>query len=167
MAVVAKKSTGLTNRDSSPRVINNPQAHNAMLRSFVGSVAVANGDSVGSTLRFGRIPSNALVFGLQVYCPDIGATTAMDLGLYRTTEDGGAAVDADVFASAVSLSGGALNGGDVAHESGVFSLANAEKRLWEVLGLSTDPKVEYDVTGTLTGAADAAGDIAVKCLYTI
>jgi len=53
----------------------------------------------------------------------------------------------------------------VTHESGVFDVANIEKRLWEALGLSADPKIWYDIVVTLTAAAGSAGTISLKTRY--
>lgn len=167
MAVVTTKSTPITNRDATPRVLNNPQAYAGQLRGFVGVVAIANGDSTGSKYIVGSLPSNALVRELKIYSPDIGTTTVADVGLYKTTEDGGAVVDADFFGSAVSLKDGALNASDVTHEAAVFTIANAQKPLWEALGLSADPGIWYDVVLTLTGDADAAGSVKVSCEYAV
>jgi hypothetical protein len=167
MAVLHYKSAQITNRDATPKVINNARTAAAVLRGAVATIETVSGDSAGSTYRFFSVPSNALVRDLLVYSDDIGTTTATDVGLYRTTADGGAVVDADFFASAVVLNAGALNGTDITHESAVFGAEDAEKPLWEALGLSSDPSVEYDVTATLTGAADAAATITLKMGYAI
>lgn len=167
MAVLHYKSAAITNRDATPRVINNARTVGAVLRGAVGTIEAVTGDSAGSTYRFFSVPSNALVRDLLLYSDDIGTTGAADFGLYRTTADGGAVVDADFFASAVVLNAGALNGTDITHESTVFGPEDAEKPLWEALGLSSDPSIEYDVAATLTGAADAGGTITLKMGYAI
>jgi hypothetical protein len=166
MAVEAVKSTLITNADALPAVLNSPRVDGGFERIEVATVAITNADSVGSTYRMFRVPSNAVVTDLRIYSPDIGTTTISDIGLYRTAKDGGAVVDADFFSSAVSLKDGALNGVDVLHESAVFSIANSGKELWDALGLTADPSVFYDVTLTLTGAADATGTIKLIGRYT-
>lgn len=166
MAVVTTKSTQITNRDATPRVLNNGRVDGGRVHHARGVAAAANGDSVGSKLIFCSLPSNAVPVSARVTSPDIGTTTAANLGLYRTTADGGAVVDADFFASALSLSGGALTKSEALFESGVVTIANGEKPLWELLGLTADPQVMYDVVATLTGAADAAGSILVEIDYT-
>lgn len=166
MAVVTTKSTQITNRDASPKVLSNSRIVRANVKHARGVVTAVNGDSANSKYIFCSVPSNAVPVSVRVSCPDIGTTTAADLGLYRTTQDGGAAVDADFFASALSLSGGALTKSEALFESGVVTVANEEKPIWELLGLSSDPNVTYDVVGTLTGAADAGGAILVEIDYT-
>lgn len=167
MAVVAIKSAQVTNRDASPRVINNGRVVAGQKRALLDTVVITNGDSIGSTYRVGSIPSRAVVLAVRVTSPDIGTTTAADIGLYRTTADAGAVVDADFFASAVSLNGGALSKSDVTLESTVVSVANAAKPVWENLSLTSDPSVDYDVTLTLTGAADATGTALIEVEYVI
>lgn len=165
MAIVQLESSAITSIESGSAA--NGNILDAKIRSFVGLIAITNSDSTGSVLRFGQVPSNARISQLLLYSPDIGTTTAADFGLYQTTANGGAVVDADFFASGVSLSSGALNASDITHESGVFGLDDAEKMLWQALGLSSDPGIMYDIAATLTGDADAGGNVVLKGYYAI
>lgn len=163
MAVVALKSTAITAIDA--KTLVNSSLVDGTQRQFVGTASIANGDSIGSTYRIGQFPSNCRVDRITISSPDIGTTAITDIGLYQTSENGGAVVDADFFASAVSLKDGALSVVDVTHESAVYTLANSEKMLWEALGLSTDPKIMYDLVLTLTAASDAAGVAVLKAYF--
>lgn len=165
MAVVTRKSGPITNRDATPRVPNNPALGGALLREVVGTLESVSGNDIASIYIMCQVPSNARISQILLYCDDVGSTTIADIGLYQTTENGGAVVDADFFGSAVSLKDGALNGTDVTHESTVFDPDDIEKMLWEALGLSTDPKIMYDVALTLTAASDAAATISLKVRY--
>ncbi len=165
MAVVTVKSGSITNRDSTPRVPNNPALQASFLRELVGTVEVANGDSIGSKYLFFQVPSNARMSQILIFQDDVGSTGEGDLGLYRTTEDGGAVVDADFFASAFVLDDGAKNGTDITHESTVFDPDDVEKMLWQGLGLSADPQVFYDVVLTLTEAANGAATVSLKARW--
>src|SRR5262249_5277659 len=156
--VVTVKSTQIANRDASPRVLNNGRVQGGEVRHARGAAAIGNGDSVGSKYIVCSVPSRAIPISVRASCPDIGTTTAADVGLYRTTLDGGAVVDADFFKAAQSLSGGALAKAEVVNGN-IATLANAEKAIWELLGLAADPCVDYDVVLTLTGAADAGGTV--------
>ena len=160
MAVVNIKSTAITNATASPSVPNSANIQNGNLRESQALAVITSSDSIGSTFRLFRLRSSDRVSRILVYSPDIGTTTAGDLGLYDKNDvNAGAVVDVDFFASALSLNSGALNGVDITFESGAAGglITNAEKRVWEALGLSADPFKEYDVTLTLTGAADATG----------
>lgn len=167
MAVVTTKSAAITNRDASIKVINNSRVTGAPVLQAKGLVAVANGDSIASKFIFCSVPSNAIVSNVLVTTADIGTTTVADFGIYQTTENGGAVVDADLFGSAVSLKDGALARSSIVHESGVYPYTALEKPLWEAAGLTSDPGVMFDVVGTLTAAADAAGTILVEVEYTV
>lgn len=159
-AVVAVKSAPVTNMDSTPIVLNPANKMRARDLRNVGVCAVANGDSIASIFRFCRIRSSDRVAQVFLDCDAI-TSAAADFGLYQTAQNGGAVVDADFFASAQSIAS-ALRATDITRESGVITVANFEKTVWELLGLSADPMIEYDVAATLTAAAAAAGSVALQ-----
>jgi hypothetical protein len=163
MAVVALKSTAITNAAAQPRVLNSANIEKGNLRESVGTIAAANGDSIGSVYRFARVRSSDRVSAVKLYC-DAVTSGAMDVGLYLA--DGGAVVDADFFASAQSIASAILTGTEIQHESGVYGIEDIELPLWVGLGLSADPMVSYDIAGTLTAATTAAGDVSLKVQLT-
>lgn len=168
MAVVTTKSSQITNRDATPAVLSNGRLTGVPVRQTRGKVSIANGDSATSKFLVCSIPSNAIPVDVRVTAPDIGTTTAADVGLYQTTANGGAVADVDFFASALALNAGALAKSSIINEnSAVCTPANSEKPVWELLGLTSDPRRDYDVVLTLTGAADAAGDVLVEVDYVI
>lgn len=164
MAVVTTKSAGITNRDSTPVVLTNSFIAKADVKKASGLVTAVSGDSIASKYLFCSIPSNALVHSVQISCPDIGTTGTLDIGLYQTTANGGAVVDADFFKAAVVVNAGALTKSEILYGN-IVTVANAEKRVWEALGLTADPQIDYDVVGTLTAAMDAGGAIVVEVYY--
>lgn len=167
MAVVAVKGFAITNRDSSPKVINDAAHANASMKGFVGAAAITSGNSVGSTYLLGSIPSNAIVHSLLASSSaDMGTTTTANIGLYKTTADGGAVVDADFFKATLDLKGGAITNTEVANGN-VITLANSYKKVYELLGLTSDPCIQYDVVATLDGACDGSGVLQLKCQYAI
>lgn len=167
MAVVTVKSAQITNRDATPVVLNNGRVARGEVRHARGVVAITSGNSTGSKYIACSVPSNAVVISVRVSSPDIGTTTIADVGLYQTTANGGAVVDADFFGSAVSLKDGALTKSEVALESAVYTIANQEKALWDALGLAADSARDYDVALTLTGDADASASVLVEVDYAI
>lgn len=170
MAVVNLKSTAVTNANALPRVQNSTGLENGAVYRMQALVTITSGDSATSTYRMFKIRSDDYIDRIRIDAPDIGTTTAADIGLYDllTASNGGTVVDVDFFASAVSLNSGALSASDVTFEAAAAGglIANAEKRVWECLGLSSDPGKEYDVALTLTGAADATGTALVR-LYVV
>ena len=166
MAVVNLKSTAVTNANAIPRVQNNVGLEGGtVIRAVNGFATLSNGDSIGSTYRIGKIRSDDFIDRIRMVSADVGTTGAGDLGLYDllTNSNGGTVVDADFFASAVDFSAGAIDS-DVTWEAAAAGglYTNAEKRVWEILGLSSDPGKEYDVAITLTTAANAAGSVLVR-----
>ena len=168
MGVVSVKSAAMTNATATPKVLNSANLVGGNLRESQASVTITSGDSTGSIYYLFPIKSSDRLSELKVYSPDIGTTTAGDVGLYRTADEGGAVVDVDAICSALSLKDGALNGTDITFEatSGLGGLANAEKRVWECIsGLTVDPHLTYIVALTLTGDADAGGAVLFRMRY--
>jgi len=166
MAVVETKSTVIGNRDASPKAISNSSISKGDVFEAAGIMESVSGDDIASKYYFASVPSNARISQVLLSCDGGNTTGAGDIGLYRTTLDGGAVVDADFFASAQVITS-ALANSDVTHESGVFGIEMAEMALWEALGLSEDSKVMYDIAMTLTAASDAADTVGLKVRFCI
>jgi hypothetical protein len=166
MAVVDRNSSYITNRNATPRVINNPSARGD-LKEGIGYIAAATDDSANSVFRVTTVPSNARISEILVTAADFTTAGAIHVGLHRTTQDGGAVVDADLFASAVDMSGGPFSNLDVTREAGTtnWTLANSENMLWQALGLAADPGIEYDVTATVSTNFNGGSGILFKVRY--
>lgn len=171
MAVVTTgKSTAITNATATPRVPNSTGIDGGVVRRKMGFVVLASGDSATSVYRVARLPSNCYMDRIQVQCLDIGTTATIDVGLYYPTthSNGGTVIDLDCFASAVAVSSGAVNS-NVEFEAGAAGglITNAEKRLWELAGLTSDPGGEFDLTVALAADTDAAGTILVRAYFIV
>lgn len=170
MAVVNLKTAQITNQDTVPIAFTPANLQGGNLKSGVGIIELANGDSIASTYRFFRIPSDAIVHRLLLYCDAI-TSGAADFGIWQTTFFGGLVVDADYFASAQSIAAALTAGTDITHEAdatdaGVgFGLADVEKFLWQGLQLTANPGRDYDVVMQLTAATTAAGTVALRMFY--
>lgn len=166
MAVVNLKSAYITNRDATPRVLNDSAAVDGKLRSASAVITITSGDNIGSKYALFELPSNAVVKSLRVSAPDIGTTTTFDVGLYETTRNGGAVVAANFFRAALAVNAGAQTKTECAF-SNIITFANALSRLWQLVpgSLTRDPVKKYDVVLTLTGTADGTGAVLVECDY--
>lgn len=162
MAVVNVLSPLLTNRDAVPRTINPVTNDGARLRTKVATVEVTNGDSIGSTFRLCSVPSNARVESILVLCDAI-TSAAADIGLYQTTANGGAVVDADAYASAQTIATANKLGIECAYEA--RDINKVENRVWQDAGLTADSKRDYDIVATLTAAATATGTLSAIIRY--
>ncbi|HEX4329451.1 MAG TPA: hypothetical protein VH105_21870 [Burkholderiales bacterium] len=163
MAVVTTKSTTITNRDTVPQVINDGRLERGTLKSAVGSVTAVNGDSIASKYVLASLPSTAMVRQVQLSSAAI-TSGAANIGVYRNTRDGGAAVSASLFAAAVSLASAQSNV-DVTNQSGTNTVALQEQPLWQAAGLASDPASPLDIVVTLSAATTAGGLVGLKVVY--
>ncbi len=168
-----QSSQTITDLDATPVVKVNALEIGGAKRIATALLAMTTG-AASDIKRFVRIPSRALVLSVAFVNDDLDSngapTLAADVGLYRTTGDGGAVVDADFFASAVTtLQGATVVFTDVTYESVVVPIANRAKPLWEQLGLSADPGVQYDVAFTYTAGAatHANGNVVMRVEYVL
>jgi hypothetical protein len=161
------KSTAITNREATPRVLNNPGlGEGAPVKCAVGYLASVTASlSITSVIRLVQIPSNAIVLSVQFQS---GAQTAgkFDLGVYRTNADGGAVVDADFFVSAIDCAS-AVALAEVIGESTVNTIAKQSQRIWEAAGMTSDPKSMLDVALTVvtTDVTTGTGAVQVKVYF--
>ena len=154
-------STLITNATATPSVSTSANAGApGGLNNTYQPLAVTASETIGNVLRFVRVPSNARLTSIILYSDALGGTTAGDIGVYRTAEDGGAVVDADHFGSGVSLVS-KVAGVEQIFESGVNTVADIGKPLWDALGLSADPQTTYDIAITLTAAVTTPGSIGL------
>ncbi len=166
MATVSTLSTLITNRDASPRVISNSSISKGAMQMAAATVEIATADNIGSTYKMVSVPSNARIAQVLLSCDDSGSVGSADIGIYQTTSNGGAVKDADHFAAAKVFTT-ALANSDVTFSSGVYGVEDIEKPLWEALGLTSDPRIDYDVALTLTAAAESAATVSLQVVYVI
>jgi hypothetical protein len=158
------KSGVITNRDATPAVLTTANP-GQVFRSY-GKVEAAGGDA-GSTYRFCTVPSNAKLVRCWFSSDDLsGSGATLNLGLYQTTANGGAVVDADFFASALDVATAAVAITEVTFERGATLIDELEQPVWQRLGLSADSQRDYDVTG-VSGVAAATGTMVVWVEYVI
>lgn len=149
MAVVPRNSTTIANAIAEPAVINSPPRVGSRRRHYREVVASAADDTSASVYRFFRIRSSDTVVQVTLSAADATTAGTVDCGLYQTADNGGAVVDADLFASAVDLALGPHNNLDITFESGQYTYAESLQKVWQALGLSSDPNREYDVALTV------------------
>jgi hypothetical protein len=155
------KGTAITNRDATPRVLNNPGLGQGGVmhaaRGYLASVTAAL--SITSIIRLVQIPSNAIVMDVLFQAGAQGAGK-FDLGVYRTTGDGGAVVDVDLFGSAIDAAS-AIAMATYMNESTVMTMAKQSQPLWQAAGMSADPKSSLDVALTVVTTDVTTGTTAV------
>jgi hypothetical protein len=167
MAAEHLKSAVITNATATPLVLSNSVIANGRMHEGCGTVTPAAAAEANSTYRFCRVPSNCRISQVLLTAADFTTAGAVNIGIYQTAENGGAVVDADLFASAVVMSGGPYENLDVTYESDEYTTAESEKMLWEVLGLSADSNREYDIAATVTTQFDGGQAMNLKVRYTV
>lgn len=161
-AVANTLSTLVTNSDASPPVMNQALVDGGRVRERVGTVEIAAADDDTSVYRMMRVRSSDRISELLVHNDAITGGTDFDLGVYDPASRGGAVVDINCFADAVDLSS-AQAGVNITFEGG--DVANIAKPLWEILGLSSDPELEYDVCFTGVTVGSGAGTVSLQARY--
>jgi len=161
------KGTAITNREATPRVLNNPGlGEGARVKCVSGHLASVTASlTTTSIIRLVSVPSNAVV--THVYIQSAAQTAGkFDVGLWRTNGDGGAVVDQDFFATAVDCASAVVLT-DVTNESGTYTIAKQSQPIWQASGMTVDPKSQLDVALTVitTDVTTGTGAVGVKVYY--
>lgn len=162
------KGTAITNREATPRVLNNPGLGEGARRKcgygYLASVTAAL--SIGSIIRLVSVPSNAVVQWLSIQSGAQGAGS-FDVGLYRTNGDGGAVVDADFFAAAVDCTSAVVET-DILNQSTTNTIAKQGQPIWQAAGMSSDPKAVLDICATVASVdvTTGTGALSLRVRYT-
>ena len=177
MGTSALKSTQITNLDATP-VTPNTRGINAPggVQLVDGYVTAVASDAAGSTYKMVRVPSNAVVkrltlaseaqgagkINLSVYYSDSavdGTQPSLQGIIVPTTGD-------QFFASDVDLTS-AVTPTDVTNESGNYTPDKRNKRLWDALGLTSDPGGFFDIVAVVhtTAITTGTGKIYLACEY--
>ncbi len=159
----------LTDLNSTPPVKHQSIDIESRLRRQTGVVAFTTGTS-GDIKTFVRVPSRARIEELYLATDqldsNVAPTLAGEIGVYNTPANGGAAVSAALFAASGTAFGHTASKPYVDVLSNVAA-GNRGQALWQLLGLSSDPGIDYDIAITLTAnaATFAAGNAALRVGY--
>lgn len=134
---------------------------------LVSTVAITVSTTVGRTISFGRIPSNARILGAsRLYWDDLATSGSptLDVGLAAVNGNLVNADDVDALNDGLALSGvsTAMAGNLV-----VKDIANIGLQAWDYVASETvDPGGELEVTGSMLDAPiNQAGDITLELYY--
>lgn len=177
MAVVNTQSGSLANINGAPPKINDSRLAGKSFdrREVVTTIA---GDSIASHYGFFRIPTSAILVSCSLTCDAMGGATAGDIGLWEVsnpflpvTQAGSIANAKQYFGAAVSLVTAVTKQQQLVQASWTTPAKLAGKRIWEILGLASDPaqgaqgSVEYDIVLTLTAAVTTGGAAVLEIFY--
>lgn len=165
MAVVNTKATNVTNPDSTPSKANPLHIHLARLYEIVGTVEVAVADSDASVYRMARVYSSWRISSVEVFNDAIQSGAVYDLGLYDIADNAGAVVSQELFASDVTMVTARSTPTELTYEATATNIDKIEKRLWELLGLTSDPGKWYDIAFTASTVGSGAGTISLRVRF--
>lgn len=157
MGVVTVTSSIITKRQASKSVPLSLSG--AAVHAAVATLEMAAADSNNSIYRFCRVWSGCRLQHVWLRNDAITSATAVDFGLWDISD--GAVVSQALFADDVSLASARTQPTDLLHYS--LNIDKAEKRIWELLGLSADPQKEYDVAAIATAKGGGAGTLTLHC----
>ena len=169
MATEALKTTAITNMDASPPV--RTTHYGQKMATAYGSLTATTAMTSGSTYQMVRIPSWAVLHSLLLWL-DSGVTTfAGDVTLYYSDSSldgsnanaGTGAVAAHVFQTALDLH--AITTPTEYLLGGNVKGANLGKRLWEMAGISSDPKCYFDIVILTTSTNSGAPVVNAKAIW--
>ena len=120
------------------------------VRNATANATVEATQSANDVIRMVRVPSNARILSIKASLGNSATSGAINVGVYRGGADG-AVVDADLFASASSITSG-YNKTELVDESGQYSEAEQAQPLWQAAGLSQDPQGYLVIAATVSTA---------------
>lgn len=161
-------STWIGNAVASPSVLTTASQAAGRVMNAKSVATVSATQSSGDTIRLVRVPSNARVDAVLLTTGDATTAGNINIGVWQTEGNGGAVVDADLFASALALTGGPFTRSDQTWESGEYTYAESCLPLWQALGLTSDPNREYDIVAEVSTTFNGAGTTMVlEVLYSV
>jgi|SRR5215472_1329956 len=166
MAVVNVNSLQLTNTYNTPVILTGSYLTGGMDWTATDVCAMGATDSAGSTYRFCRIPSNALILNIAVMNDLNTAGTSYKCGVLLPSGGGVVVTSSDqIFFSAVTMASARNVWTNLLFPSiqaGGGLVANTTKRIWELCGFSTDPDAVYEIAVTAVTAGTAGGNLALQ-----
>lgn len=154
MAKVNKSAAALPDLDAAKPKPAPVILQHGQLRASHHQVEVTNGDSIASTYEVARLPSNARISKLsKLHSDGIAGLTDCDLGPENNPD---ALVDGAALTATASVDG-----------ASAITNADYDKKLWELAGLSSDPKEEMPIFLTINAAATATGNVVAELVYVV
>jgi len=136
------------------------------IKALTSTVEVAASTTVGRTILFGYIPSNARpMLASKLYSDDLATSGSptLDIGLAEVNNNLVNADDPDALTNAIAISS-AVTGANL-----IADIANAGLEAWDYVASETsDPGGELAVYGSLVDApVNQAGTITFEMLYVV
>jgi hypothetical protein len=172
------KSTLISNRDATPKVLTDSYLSGGIMEEVMGSVKTGSSDPAGNFYRLVQVPSNARVS--QIYWQTdtiLSNSCRLDLGVwYPTTVPVGGAnfipsacagtfIGTSFFANGLNPSAAIIALTEITNNSSNYLVPLQETPLWNVLGFLTDPEISFDMGFSVNVANSVAGYVGLKVRY--
>lgn len=158
------KSTSVTNYDATPQKMNDKHTFRSRRKVIREVIEVAAADDDGHIYAIAPVHSTDVIEDIMVMNDAIADGTDYDIGLYDTTANGAAVVDANAYADAVSMASARVARTSLGFEGGGRDIANAKNRVWQDAGASADTAKDYVLALTANTVGTVAGTIVVDVL---
>lgn len=141
------------------------QVNGGQVIAIAGNFETLVADDILSKYRLCKVGADWIPLQIEINCDSISGATDMNLGLYDTLENGGAAKDYDVFMDGTNLASGAAIGSEVSGLSNI-DLDSVGEQMYEYAGDSAPtPDGMYDLVLTADSEIAGAGTIAIRALF--
>jgi len=176
MTTYTIKSTAITNRDATPKVVSDASESNGDVRESFGYVQ-SNGaaDGAGSKYLLCSIPANARLTDLGFQSSGLGTSCTLDIGAwYPTWMPNGSGLDVSkqstainttIFASAYACSNAVESTNLLSNAQ--MAINKQDQVLWAMAGLTVDPGPEMmiDIVVYVHAAVALQGYVALRAKY--
>lgn len=164
MAITYNLSSLLVNTYAVPPVANQTGVDVGRIKTKIATVSYVPGDSIGSIYRVCRVRSADIITNILQLSTVTDATLAGNLGLYNTypavTLANSVALNVRLFST---LGGAAFTTAkNVDFRFNALAATTAGQRVWQLLGLSADPELVYDLCFTTTAVATGSSTFAIQ-----
>ncbi len=172
------KSTLITNRDATPKVLTDGFIAEGQLSQCYGFIFSGASDAAGTEYKLVSVPSNARLSSLNLINTTLGNSSVIDVGAwYPTTvpQGGGAFLAASLAGTMIGSSNfRTAMLGDTANTTPLEMLVTTNTRqgpnyqempLWQMLNLSADPECMIDLGISVRVAVATAGYVGLKATY--
>ena len=152
------------NNQASPPVKNPVYLNGGRTRRKIGTYTHDGNQSNGDVVRYFRVKSSDVIHSLLFSGGTAAGMTDANFGLWGI--DGGAVVSASLFDDAQSLAVALTKQEKRYGADSALGLSSFGKTVWELLSLTEDPGLEYDVAIELIAAGSASPASVLEMVYT-
>lgn len=145
---------------------NNFQLNGARNRIVVDTINKTASEITGDVLFMGcALPSNAVIHRATIENDALTGATDVDFGFYDIASAGNGLISRDCLVDGANLQSASTGFGLNGYSK--QTIANKHKQLWEIAGLTADPKKLFQPALTLVVGGTAVGNIRILIEYSV